>query len=234
MNVPKRLDRLALDGAVAPQLHGLLRDRIVSGELSPGQRVSETELAKAYKVSRQPVREAFIKLAEEELVDVRPQRGTFVRAISVQAVLTARFVREAVEADLVRRVAHHANPAIVAKLDDQLELQREATNADTATEFTILDKAFHRLLAEFAGQPEVSAHLQAQSIHIDRVRNISARTFSLEKLLVQHRAIVDAIRAGDVAAAEQAMRLHLREINNDLPRIVEASPHYFEGIEALL
>lgn len=234
MKVALGPDRLAHDGAVSSQLHGLLRERIISGDLSPGQRVSETELATAYNVSRQPVREAFIKLAEEGLVDVRPQRGTFVRAISVQAVLTARFVREAVEADLVRRVVKRATPAILAELDTQLELQVMATQADTAVEFTILDKAFHRLLAEFAGQPDVSEFLQAQSIQIDRVRNISARTFARDKLLVQHRAIVEAIRAGNVSAAEQAMRLHLREINNDLPRIVEAQPHYFEGIEALL
>src|SRR5690554_5571253 len=75
-----------------------------AGRPVPGTRISETELAAAYEVSRQPVREAFIKLAEEGLLAVRPQRGTFILRISIPAVLTARFIREAVEADIVRHV----------------------------------------------------------------------------------------------------------------------------------
>lgn len=98
--------------------------------MPPGSRISETEIAAAYSVSRQPVREAFIKLAEELLVEVRPQRGTFVSLISVPAVITARFIREAVEADIVRRVAEGADAAALRVLDarmaEQIALPAEA------------------------------------------------------------------------------------------------------------
>ena len=79
--------------SIGNQLHRLLRASIIEGQLLPGQIISEIEMSKRFSISRQPVREAFIKLAEESLVEVRPQRGTYVRRISVPAVMTARFVR---------------------------------------------------------------------------------------------------------------------------------------------
>ena len=90
---PIQVQLLAQGAAVSPQLHRLLRDQIIRGEIPPGARISETEIASSWSVSRQPVREAFIKLAEEGLVEVRPQRGTFVTLISVPAVMTARCLR---------------------------------------------------------------------------------------------------------------------------------------------
>lgn len=77
--------------------HRHLRGAIIRGELHPGQALSESEIAGQYSTSRQPVREGgFIKLAEERLVTIQPQRGAFVVKISVADVLDARFVREAI------------------------------------------------------------------------------------------------------------------------------------------
>lgn len=219
--------------AVAPQLHRLLRNRIVSCELAPGERISETDIASTYNVSRQPVREAFIKLSEEQLVGVRPQRGTFVRRISVSAVLIARFIREAVEADIARRVAERATPDIVAQLEAQLNEQQRVADTEDQSEFIHVDEAFHRLLAQLSGAPPVSDHLEVLNVQVNRVRNISAREFAPEQLIVQHRAIVDAIRAHDAKAADAAMRVHLQKLNRDLPQIVATYPDYFTDVEAL-
>lgn len=219
---------LELSAAVGPQLHRILRDRIIRGELPPGTRVSESEFAATYQVSRQPIREAFIKLAEESLVIVRPQRGTFVTRISVPAVMTARFIREAVEADIVRRVAETASTADMAALDAQIAEQRAVTQNSDPSVFMRLDEEFHRMLADFAGEHAAWEYLEGLKIQMNRVRHISARQFALDKLVAQHAAIVDAIRTGNVAEAESGMRLHLREIIHDLPDIVRAVPNYFE------
>lgn len=223
---------LELSAAVGPQLHRLLRDRIIRGELPPGTRVSETEFAAAYQVSRQPVREAFIKLAEENLVMVRPQRGTFVTRISVPAVMTARFIREAVEADIVRRVAETADAATIAALDAQIAEQRAVSESEEPSVFMRLDEDFHRMLAQSAGEDAVWDYLEGLKTQMNRVRHISARQFALDKLVAQHTAVVDAIRSGDAAKAESGMRLHLREIIHDLPDIVRAMPDYFEDTGA--
>lgn len=225
---------LERSAAVGPQVHRLLRDKIIRGDLPPGSRVSETEFAAAFSVSRQPVREAFIKLAEEGLVAVLPQRGTFVTRISVPAVMTARFIREAVEADIVRRVAETANSDVLAALDEQLSLQRAVRDGADPSVFMRLDEEFHRMLAEFAGQREVGDYLDSLKTHMNRVRHISARQFALDKLISQHAAVVEAIRNGDAAAAEDGMRVHLREIIVDLPDIVRMVPDFFDNAEGLL
>src|SRR5688572_14759331 len=82
-----------------------IRQAIIQLRLRPGDRLSEAEVARQFGVSRQPVREAFIKLAQARLLSVRPQRGTLVRLISRQDVENAHFVREAIEIAAVRKAA---------------------------------------------------------------------------------------------------------------------------------
>ena len=94
--------------SISGQVHRQLRNAIIRGEITPGVALSESEIARQYQTSRQPVREAFIKLAEERLVSIQPQRGTFVVKISVADVLDARFVREAIEIAVTREAATSA------------------------------------------------------------------------------------------------------------------------------
>lgn len=216
-------------GSVGPQMFRLLRTRIVQGELSPGTRLTEAEIALAYGTSRQPVREAFIKLAEASLVEVRPQRGSYVSRIGIDAVIAAQFVREAVEADIVRLVASTATPAMLVELDAMLNVQADAAGIEDPQPFVAADEAFHRRLAEMAGQGGGWDILQPLKTQMDRVRHLSVRTFPRPDLVHQHREIVAAIRAGDPDMAERRMRTHLRRILGDLPAVVEALPDFFSG-----
>lgn len=225
---PTEAAALEQSSAVGPQLYRLLRDRIVRGDLAPGARISESEIAASYKVSRQPVREAFIKLAEESLVEVRPQRGTYVRRISVPAVMTARFVREAVEADIVREAACRMTPDVLTALEANLSAQRTMVDGDDPSRFMELDEAFHRQLAEAAGQPAIWDILEDLKTQMDRVRHLSARQFPRERLIDQHAAVVAALRSGDPQAAETEMRTHLRGVLTDLPAIAETMPEFFD------
>lgn len=210
----------------AAQVHTRLRERIIALDLLPGARLSETEIGQEYAVSRQPVREAFIKLAEEGLLDVRPQRGTFVTRISIRLVMDARFVREAIEADIVRLVAAAADGALIAELRTQITAQK-ALNGVGGRAFVSLDDLFHQTLSEAADKARVWKTLAAQKIQMDRVRQIASETFPVNRLISQHEAIVNALERGDAGVAENAMRLHLREILSDLPRIAAAEPAYF-------
>jgi DNA-binding GntR family transcriptional regulator len=219
---------IAHSAPIGPQLVRILRERIIRADLVPGSRLSEQEIATTYALSRQPVREAFIKLAEEGLLEVRPQRGTFVRKISVGAVMDARFVREAVEADIVRIVASEPNPALVAELRRQIARQRAVADGDAA-EFLRLDEDFHRSLAEAAGKSGAWAIVEEIKAQMDRVRFLSAKPLVQAKLIRQHGGIVDGIAAGDGDAAAAAMRHHLREVLTDLPAIAADRPEFFEA-----
>ena len=213
---------------VAPQIYQILRQKIISNSLAPGSRLSEAELAIAFTVSRQPVREAFIKLANDGLLDVLPNRGTFVRKISTNAVMDARFVREAIEADIVKLLAHDHDAALDKELEEQIKHQQKAVETGDPDVFIALDELFHHTLAEGSGKSGAWAVVESQKAQMDRVRYLSLVDHNIEELLTQHRAIVEAIAASDAAAAESAMRSHLQRILTDLPAIAKEKPELFE------
>lgn len=219
-----------LSAPAAPQLHAILRQRIIDCALPPGTRLSESDIAAKFSVSRQPVREAFIKLADEGLLDIRPQRGTFVRKISTAAVMDARFVREAIEADIVKLLAQDHDAALDADLRAQLVEQGKVAGQDP-DRFIQLDEIFHRTLAQAAGLGGAWSMVEGLKIQMDRVRHLSLMQFPMSKLLEQHRAIADTIIARDPVAAEAALRNHLREILRDLPVIARDMPEFFSDRE---
>jgi GntR family transcriptional regulator, rspAB operon transcriptional repressor len=223
--MPEEIDQSA---AVAPQIYRSIRTRIVGGELEPGALLSEAEVAAAYLVSRQPVREAFIRLAAVGLVQVRPQRGTFVTAITEKAVLDARFVREAIEVEIVRLVADDPDAALVDELRAQLGRQRAVEPGDAAA-FLRLDERFHRTLAEAADQAYAWSVVEEVKAQMDRVRMLSYYPQHITRLIEQHQAVVDAIAAADAAAAERAMRVHLREIIQSVRELASERPELFTG-----
>lgn len=221
-------DALDAGVAIAPQLYRLLRERIVRAELLPGEVISETEIARAYDVSRQPVREAFIKLAEAGLVQIRPQRGTMITRISSEAVMDARFVREAIEADVVKLVAEKCDDAIRRELASQVEHQKRVTENDNDA-FVKLDELFHRTLAEMAGKAYAWRVVEEVKAQMDRVRYLSVEKVHMALLIHQHEAIVEGISRNDANAAEAAMRQHLREILKSLPALAQARPELFNA-----
>lgn len=228
MSVVDRAEReLDLNRPAALQLFSLLRGRIVEADLVPGTRLSEAEMAVHYGVSRQPVREAFIKLADVRLLEIRPQRGTYVRAIDAEAVHAAQFVREAVEADIVRHAARRAGPEDIGALEGLLVAQENVAGLADSRPFIELDERFHSRLAAVAGQGAGWAILQPLKVQMDRVRHLSARRFPRFELLEQHRRILAAIAARRPEDAADEMRLHLGQILVDLPAVMEALPSYF-------
>jgi DNA-binding GntR family transcriptional regulator len=233
LGVHSRIDWAVEHGApVGPQVYRSLRQRIIRGDLEPGGLISEAEIARACAISRQPVREAFIKLAEEGLVEIRPQRGTLIRKINIASVMDARFVREAVEADIVRIVAEKREPRIVSNLRTQIETQREVARRK-ADGFLQLDEDFHRTLAAAADKAHVWNIVNNVKAQMDRLRQLSfIMSAAAERAVEQHHAIVEAIALGDVQAADAAMRAHLRQILLDLPLMAQLRPNYFDNLDS--
>lgn len=215
---------------VRQRLYQVLRESIIRMVLVPGQGLSEKELADTFSVSRQPVREAFIRLSEAGLVEVRPQRGTFVVKISQQAVLEARFVREAIEVAVVRLAATRGlSPATLMELHDLVERQRRCIDPQDHDRFYHLDELFHRALILGVHQQSAWKVVEEVRAHFDRVRYLSVPDSTpIDKLVDQHAHILDAIERRDVEAAGQAMEVHLREVLISLPDLVRRFPDMFD------
>ncbi len=205
----------------------VLRQAIVQLQLRPGSQLSESEIGKQLGVSRQPVREAFIKLDEVGLVEIRPQRGTVVRLISRREVYNIRFLREAVEVAIIRKAAEIASDADITALNALLADQKRLAE-DNNILFLQLDEAFHQALARSAECEDAWRVLDRLKLQMDRVRFLSVPNASPIRLLVaQHERMVDAVSRHDSDAAEKAMREHLGEILTTLPKLAEQYPEFF-------
>jgi GntR family transcriptional regulator, rspAB operon transcriptional repressor len=215
---------------MAEQVFRTLRSAIVTMRLKPGEALSEQEIAGRLDVSRQPVREAFIKLSDDGLLRVVPQRGTFVMKISAAAVTNARFVREAVECAIAREAAERITAADAAVLKAIIAEQRKAEKAGDAEGFFVLDEEFHRALAAASGCAYAWKVIESAKAQMDRVRFLSVpEATPMRRLIVQHQRILDGVAAGDGDAAVAAMQTHLRAILSSLPRLAKKFPKMFDA-----
>ena len=217
-------------GTIADAVFAELRQAILELRLPPGTGISEAEIARRMGVSRQPVREAFIRLARTGYLKIQPQRRTEVVKISVREVLNARFIREALEVAVVREACAGERAALVEKLGANLQLQRAAQAADDRREFHHLDDMFHRLIAEGAGCGFAWTLIDEQKAQMDRMRFLSL-AFGQPAVYDDHMAIFEAIKAGDPAAAEVAMRTHLGRLNQHLVRLKGEFEQFFDDEE---
>jgi GntR family transcriptional regulator, rspAB operon transcriptional repressor len=214
------------DETNAERIVAQLRDDIVRLALKPGDSVSEGETALRFGVSRQPVREALIRLAQMGLVHVQARKATRVNRIAEQAVRDARFIREALEVETVRKAANVCRKSWHPELATLLNKQAIAVAGQDIAAYHALDEAFHRKIAELADVTFVWGLIDTQKAQLDRVRYLTLDSY-LEHSLAEHRAIADAIFAGDSAEAEAVLRKHLGKIEDHLRTGRLRYPDYF-------
>ncbi|WP_199541093.1 GntR family transcriptional regulator [Paraburkholderia kururiensis] len=217
---------------IGKQIFRALREAIFVGHMTPGTPLSEKEVSEMFHVSRQPVREAFIKLVEAGVLQVLPQRGTFVKRISPRQVREGRFIREAIETAVVRKAAASISDTQLQDLADNIREQKVAARANDTAAFLTLDEAFHRSIAQSIDCTAAWDTIQDIKAQMDRVRYLSLPEVSpLDLLIRQHAKILAALRTHDAGAAEEAMRAHLREILVSLGPIAARNPDWFEADE---
>ena len=203
-----------------------LQRQILSLELEPGSKISEAELAKALGVSRQPVRDAFFRLAKLGFLLIRPQRATTVTLISENAVMRARAIRTALEVETVRTTALTLNAEDLDALDNLIDLQDVAVRAEDKQEFHRLDDLFHHEICTHAGVGFFWDLIAENKCHMDRVRMLSL-SFASRDAWNEHVEIMENLRARDVDGASNAIRHHLSRIHQQIDRIRAANHEWF-------
>ncbi|QBH98245.1 GntR family transcriptional regulator [Limnobaculum zhutongyuii] len=217
---------------VNQQIYRLLRQEIVDCTIRPGTLLSEKEISTRFNVSRQPVREAFIKLSETGLVQILPQRGTFVMKISAKRVSDGRFIREAVEIAIIRRAALAITPEHLMQLKHNLHRQELAASNKRIKEFLELDDEFHRTFTQIIDCPMAWETIETIKATMDRVRFMSLADVSPpESLIEQHYKIYNGLEKRDPDAAEAAMKQHLGEMISTVTTISQRNTDWFEADE---
>ena len=190
------------------RIHDRLRTAILAGDLAPGTPVIEAEIAARLGASRTPVREALRRLEAEGLLEPRGMRGTVVRELREEDVACVFEIREALESLASRRAARTIRPAHLDKLDEHVAAMRDAV--DDPSEMERQDTAFHDLILMVANGERLKRMLTEL-----REELIAYRFLSLSELerrqatIVEHEAIVAALRAHDEDAAAQRTAQHI-------------------------
>jgi DNA-binding GntR family transcriptional regulator len=206
-----------------------LYDEIVSLRMMPGTKISEVEIASRFDVSRQPVRDAFSRLANLDLVQVRPQRATEVKRFSSKSIQTARFVRSAVEMEVIRLAVRTWDGAMAVDLEKNLGLQVKAVRASDTDAFHRLDYEFHRMLCHAARADFAFDVIAQNKAMVDRLCVLSLmHPDRMAPLLDDHRRLFDLIVAGDETGAVEVGRMHLTRLDTTVSAIRRDNAEYFE------
>ena len=194
---------------VADQVYGALRHAIVGVHLLPGTPISENSISRQFGVSRTPIRAAIQRLAEEGLIDVYPQQGSFVAPIRLSGIGDAHFVRRALEVAVLHETVKIWTPAMSAAARAVPARQRTLLDIGDTDGFHAADAEFHHLLMSFANREGVWTTIQAAWTRLARFMRLFGSPERLPLVIEEHIAIIDALDAGDAAGAEARLVYHI-------------------------
>lgn len=205
--------------------------KIETLEYMPGDKLSENELCGVYGVTRHMIRNSLTTLKQRRLVDVYPQRGTYVSLIDMDYIEDILYMREAVEQEAVYRIISSAdNAKVVSKLKKAVDaqnkwLEKKQKNND---EFYELDNNFHQALFEAIGRANVMSLISEPYIHIRRWRNFEIRSqVRMKEIVSEHEEIIKAIENNDLEQGRKMLHLHLDTVNRYSQDLKEREPEYF-------
>ncbi|NMI05439.1 GntR family transcriptional regulator [Paenibacillus sp. SZ31] len=215
-------------GSTRAYSYNLLKERILHLELKPGTKISEKEIADELQVSRTPVREAFMKLAEEELLDIIPQSGTIVSHINLEHVEEGRFMREKLEKEIVTLACASFPEEFRFRLETNIAMQEVCIGKNNFYRLFELDEEFHQILFQGTGKLRTWKMLQQLNIPFNRLRLLRlAEDSNLEVIISQHKEIYRLITERKTEQAVQVMEAHLRLVVIEQESIKAKYPHYF-------
>ncbi len=207
----------------------MLKENIVSLELKPGSSISENELAKELGISRTPVREAIIDLNKALVVEIYPQRGSYIALIDGDLVEESRFMRKVLDTAVIELACTMATAEDITMLEDNVKLQEFYLQNVAADKILDLDNEFHKMIFSITKKERIYAMKSTLMIHYDRVRTLSMVAVKDMKIVNDHRMMLEAIRNHDSVQAMQLVEKHLNRYQIDEGEIRKKYPEYFKN-----
>ncbi|WP_350335988.1 GntR family transcriptional regulator [Coralliovum pocilloporae] len=221
-------DIAELEGSLAQRVYQTIREAILSLDFPPGAILRKGAICDALGVSRSPVSEAIARLSAEGLVNVVPQSATRVSYFSMWEIREGSFLREALELAAVAKVAEDVTDEQIAQLSRNMRLQQLLVEDGDYSGFYQTDEEFHGLMMQFTGFKRVTTVASTVSLQVTRARMLLLPTQGrVSETLVEHQAIVDAIKNRDPSTAQDVMRFHLRQLMPRIEMLAKERPDLF-------
>lgn len=224
MSVPATISlpklRLSSKKMIGPQIYDFLRKHITETNIKPGSLLSENLLSEHFNVSRQPVREALMRLSHEGLLSVQPQRGSIVERISVSELEQTVFVRLAIEKECIMvfpKLDVRSQRQCLSQLERNLEQQYALLNKQDDDEFKCkflkLDDAFHERLCGISGAPMAWSTIQSIKGQMDRIRFLTFQTsVDLAEIVKEHEEVFSKLQENKIPECTDLLTYHLTQI----------------------
>lgn len=211
-------------------IYRVIKENIMTLNLKPGECISEIELGNQLNVSRTPVREAIVRLSEEKLIDVFPQKGSFVSKIDLNLVDEALFLRDLCEKKLLKMACtDKVTTPLVKLLEKNLAYQKLILDfEEDLHKFFDLDNEFHAIIFEYYNKKNVWKSINRLATHFDRLRLIDALQFPHAlQTYEQHQKIVDIIKNKEIDIIDVFITEHLSKFKHVINNYLEKYPEYF-------
>ncbi|MBM7553304.1 GntR family transcriptional regulator [Thalassobacillus pellis] len=209
--------------------YSTLKEQIMKLELEPGRKISESEITKNLTVSRTPIREAFQRLAQEELLVIYPQRGTEVSKIDLDHVEEARFLRENTERGIVKEACLEFSEEYLFQLEMNLNMQELCDKKQNYSRLYQLDDEFHRILFSGCKKDRIWNLLQQMNSHFNRLRILRLSSgMEWDNIITQHKKIYELILSKDTDKVDEVMEKHLKLVVTEKDVLKEKYPDYFK------
>jgi len=209
----------------------VIRENIIFLDLKPGSMLSENEIAKHLGISRTPVREALIELSKMKIVEILPQRGSFISKINYEIIEEARFFRYTIETAVTELACELATDKDINKLEEILDLHVFYGIKDIKDKCLQYDNSFHKEIYRIAKKEFIQKIVEDTTIHFDRVRRMSLEGNVQEDIIADHTALLVAIRKRDKLQAREIVARHLNRYIIDKNMIYQRYPEYILGDE---
>src|SRR5690606_30222246 len=213
------MQELPRQSTIFDAVYEAIRDSICDGDLAPGERITQDNIADRLGVSRQPVGQALILLKAQGFVSDAGRRGVVVAPLDAQSVRDIYAIRGALDS-LAARLAARRGPDGAARKDGaRLIADGRAAVADGASLSTLVraDMAFHEFIYELSGNALIHQSLLTHWQHLRRVMaSVIENTTYLDRMWQEHEAILEAIAAGDEARAAELSQSHVERASQAL------------------
>lgn len=216
-------------------VYRFLKFNIMELKLIPGSALSEKDIAQLLGVSRTPVREAFIQLSQEYLLDILPQKGTYVSLIDIENVNESKFLRETVEKAVIAIACVEFPSDKLFEIQSNIALQELCIKEKNYMRFYELDEELHRTIFVGCKKARIWSMIQQMNTHYNRVRILNiAGGYDVRPVLKQHKELVLAIKEKDIDLGMKTIDRHLNKVTFDIQDLCRDYVNYFKQTQTTL
>ena len=206
----------------------ILKENIINLELKPGSMISEQDIANELNLSRTPVHEALQELATTKIIQILPQRGSYVSLIDLSLVDEAIFMRSTIEIAVAELACEKASDQDLLSMEENLNLQKFFLEKQNIEKLFDLDDSFHKNLYKITNKLQCYQMIKPMNIHLDRIRELHLQSTNPSSVVEEHKHIFSALKNKDKGGVKSLLYNHLTKLYSQENEIKKKFSNYFE------